>query len=1028
MAQHIYLWNGSTYGTIDYIERLKSGRIVYRRPFSSLGDTEAILDIYCGSEAEAYSLFPKGLKVKITDDQRTGDFYDGSNLMIGYIERHNWNEDTLSVRVTLKDYVYLQRETELPGATFVNQTISQIISWVANKAGINVLKLLPDSLNSKYDPVQTHYFIKKGTKVQEELNKIVQDLGGKLYVSPGKEPHSLVAEFGCLYKSYSSAALISLSVEEAKNFNIDYPAKVKNVFEVKCKSKRIITDKVFIGATYDNKFPVPVEGTGTDPDKPHYIPFDHPVLKITDKFFDADSGITLDETVFNSNFVDNDPTGYLKDPYRMELRINNTSGQEGEVWQFWIKGLTVAEDDVTETKDNSGTDAQRKWNIESDLISLDQDWNKRRVTWEAAKPSDQFSLQIQSFRKDLLIGPRNTASSQPDYIVDVNGAKIAVEELTYNLNDETWQISGCGDRSSYDPTGTSGGETIISPVNPSDPEIGDGAAPDIPSGLLLSSYFSNLKSYVKASWLPVGNSDIKSYELAWSYDQTNWLNYDITGVETAFEVKENRTIYVKVRACDIEGLQSDYSAIVNITSATSSTAPTLPTAITVIAGYDIISVSWASVSDEDLNHYELQRAPSPYSSWSTVATVKGTFFIDRSAIAGIYYKYRIRSVDNYGNTSEWQTATSGKKTTSISSELSTLNGELSSLQTALNDLEFADIDGSITSIQITDNAISAPKIAANAVEAAKIKAGAVIAEKIGAGAITTEKLFAGAVTADKIAANTITANEIKAGEITTNELAAALSLRAGQTIEVGSLIKMGYGIFPTAPAGQQDGLLIGSESGNYIKYDGSNFEVKANLKVAESDNEIQFVDSGLAMVDLGASLAGGVVYHELGIKKSISHFDVQGAEKFRFWLGEDNNVGLAGIFEIEAQRDNGVANEYVMSKIQLGYVLNGQAYIPNEITGLSLATGWIDSSGRYSADEVNIFIRKAIDQVSGVLEITKPIDFPIPYYDSKPVNEPDSTIFMWDYGNASQCKIAHKISDGRWIYYYAMKPVSYSNL
>lgn len=66
-----------------------------------------------------------------------------------------------------------------------------------------------------------------------------------------------------------------------------------------------------------------------------------------------------------------------------------------------------------------------------------------------------------------------------------------------------------------------------------------------------------------------------------------------------------------------------------------------------------------------------------------------------------------------------------------------------------------DLDGQITSTQISDGAISTPKLAANSV----------VAGKVAAGAIGTNELAAGAITAEKIATNTLHAGNWAGGSV-----------------------------------------------------------------------------------------------------------------------------------------------------------------------------------------------------------------------------------------------------------------------
>lgn len=462
--RHIYLWDAVGYGSTDYVNRLKSGKIFYERPFGSLGSTEATLDFWCETEEEAFTTFSKGLKVKITDDAVSGDRLDGQNLFVGYVDRHNWREDTKTVRVTLKDALYFAKDKPIGPVTFVEQKLSQIISWLADKVDLG-LRLLPDT--GRIDPSITYAFF-DDTTIGQVLDSIARDLGGKLYLAAGREPHVLVVEYACLYEDYEAVPVQEITLDDVKDVNIDYPPREANVFEVKCKSKSLITTKVFEGASYDNPFNVPVGGIGSDEE--HCIRFDRPVIYVDEIKFDADPNLEFDNAVWESNFADGDVSRNLLNPYEAKIKIDNSTAVEGYVWVFWIKGRAVKEDEVVETQDNSGTSIERRWSITSDLItapsasSSGQDWNKRRVAWEAARRNQQFSLKsVNNFVP--FFGPRASISGLADYIIDVNGAVFAIERLTVDLDSGRWDIHGSGDRSEYISIG-GGGRKIIPSVPP----------------------------------------------------------------------------------------------------------------------------------------------------------------------------------------------------------------------------------------------------------------------------------------------------------------------------------------------------------------------------------------------------------------------------------------------------------------------------------------------------------------------------------------------------------------------------------
>lgn len=73
----------------------------------------------------------------------------------------------------------------------------------------------------------------------------------------------------------------------------------------------------------------------------------------------------------------------------------------------------------------------------------------------------------------------------------------------------------------------------------------------------------------------------------------------------------------------------------------------------------------------------------------------------------------------------------------------------------------ADITGTITTVQISNDAITSPKIAANAVTATNIAANAIIADKIQAGAVTAAKISVTSLSALTATMGTVTAGVVQ---------------------------------------------------------------------------------------------------------------------------------------------------------------------------------------------------------------------------------------------------------------------------
>lgn len=92
------------------------------------------------------------------------------------------------------------------------------------------------------------------------------------------------------------------------------------------------------------------------------------------------------------------------------------------------------------------------------------------------------------------------------------------------------------------------------------------------------------------------------------------------------------------------------------------------------------------------------------------------------------------------------------------------------LDGAISELKLAD--DAVTTAKLANAAVTTDIIAANAITSTEILDGAISTPKLAAGSITTAKIAAGAVTATEIAALAITSGKIAAGAVTAAEIAA----------------------------------------------------------------------------------------------------------------------------------------------------------------------------------------------------------------------------------------------------------------
>jgi len=120
----------------------------------------------------------------------------------------------------------------------------------------------------------------------------------------------------------------------------------------------------------------------------------------------------------------------------------------------------------------------------------------------------------------------------------------------------------------------------------------------------------------------------------------------------------------------------------------------------------------------------------------------------------------------------WTAAVPTVDLTGTISELQIADDAVTNAKIAVNAIQGAVIAANaITETKITNSAISSAKIQANAIVAGKIATNAVTANKIQANAVTANKIQTNAVTASKIQANAITAVKINADAVTANKIA-----------------------------------------------------------------------------------------------------------------------------------------------------------------------------------------------------------------------------------------------------------------
>jgi len=965
---------------------------------------------------------------------QTVDIYlNGLKKFTGYAQKPRLNLRTKTVKVVAKDEMINLMKKKCQDKVFVNTSLDTILLWLVETVG----GITSYSLESTGKTVGFASY-SLTDKLIDRLQEIVDSVGGQMYFD---ETGKLIFKAGFL-SPFSTSTVGTLTVSKLSDLDFEFIPSKGNKVTVSSKSREVSAEKEYI-FTWSGTVPAEGMPDGKDDDgntlanEQWKAQFDNPAIDVdsySEVEWEADVDLELDQTTYDANFSG----GSLKYPDFMFLKINNSATAERIVTKLGIKGKPIKSSGVEAVYQIGAGDVERR--VTNDIVS-GKKWAAQLAQWLCEEGNNKWQVSIPIADFDFAVG------------LSV-GDKITLTETSTGLNHrvvvrsidlkypESASITVINDRAStfsYSPSST---DMTTSENSDTESIKGDGFAPASPQWdtTPLETFFSNGKTYIKVNWVANSEDDLKGYEVAWSYDSTNWYNSGLTSeTSLTIEVKSGVTVYVKVRAKDMENLSSDWNTVQSITSANDTTIPANLSSITATGGFDLIYVSWAHSKPSDFSHYIVQRATdaSYYSTWTEVAVVQSKEYIDTNVVEGTYYKYRVKAVDIYGNqATNWITTSTGvtcisvqgelddlqSQITANDGELSALNTDLSNLQTQVNNLDFSDLGGNILQTQISDDTIISPMIAANQIKTLHMDVdeivgntawfGKITADHIGANQITTNHLNVDEITSNSawfekvttnhIAANAVTANEIAAGTITTNELEATMNLRAGQSIQVGSLVKMGYGVM----SGDRDGFIVGNESGAHLLYDGSTFELKeAVLEISSTAGSIVFADAKIELLDKG--LFNQVYYIEENFTGDNGSYSDKVTESAYHFYSD------YGLTYFEKILDHPGENEHA-SKLAIQMVAARKYTADNDhgstdFVSLDAIINWNDSSGVFRSDTgiMSIVPRSYSEDSDVYFRFNRPIN--VLYSSGRDApNMPPGTILV--QGN----RLYYRDEDGDW--------------
>ena len=125
------------------------------------------------------------------------------------------------------------------------------------------------------------------------------------------------------------------------------------------------------------------------------------------------------------------------------------------------------------------------------------------------------------------------------------------------------------------------------------------------------------------------------------------------------EVLPNTELLFAVRAVDRMANRTDYSNVIEITSAKDDVPPAIPEwgSPSIVAGFKVLGLRFLDPPDADFSHMVVERSHNGNFTWEhvTVGSYTGTFLTDMDLEVNVQYWYRAKAVDTSGNESEWST-------------------------------------------------------------------------------------------------------------------------------------------------------------------------------------------------------------------------------------------------------------------------------------------------------------------------------------------------------------------------------------
>ncbi|MCD6322216.1 MAG: hypothetical protein J7L77_04250, partial [Clostridiales bacterium] len=612
--------------------------------------------------------------------------YNSIAIPLFYGVKTSLKEQHKTARLQLKDILYYATKKKLENDIFyINKTPTEILTDLLNRAGY-----------SNYDFQETTYtccfLAKKDQTIWQAIVNLMKGVGGKISTKPDgtiifrarydnyQEPDIAVDLAQDTFKKYdlNTERQYNKIIVSSEGYDID--DETTNVIDFELQDNNVIeaSKSATFELEYISDFAVNVSDTVT-------------LWYEGNAFFREDVDFTP-----SNNYTDDylQITKYERYADKVVLEIKNiTESTDVKITHVKIQGTQVKRATVDKViRENTTGEPDKEYSITSFFTEPVDEQNVpiplkniADILYDDINKTVHFGLSMNEFYPDVYAGNIVTFSVPRKGIASGNFLVLKAEHqlsgttfktaldlvewsgLNYYIGDKTHTRSVRSPNPSENQTQQqiqdiqSDVQELQDQVDEVDNRTSniDNIAPSVPANINCATVVNEKKeSVIRITWDANPEDDAVSYyEVQWSYDGTHWRSVTTGGTMAEFVVAGNVTVYAKVRAVDMEGLKSDWSSVLTITSAKDEVPPAIPTGLSAEGLFQKVVVKWNANTEVDFDHYIVEYdVNSDFSTAESVVTETNQFVINGDVDTTYYI--RVKAVDTSGNESDWSSVVS----------------------------------------------------------------------------------------------------------------------------------------------------------------------------------------------------------------------------------------------------------------------------------------------------------------------------------------------------------------------------------